>query len=115
MTSTRTLLRPFAFILTGLFAVAATHAADNPLKQTLTDMNAYHANHWIYNDLSAAKAEARRTGKPIFVTFRCVPCNACKSFDAEVANGSDIIRKLAKEKFVSLRQVEMKGVDLSKF
>ena len=115
MTSTRTLLRPFAFILTGLFAVAATHAADNPLKQTLTDMNAYHANHWIYNDLSAAKAEARRTGKPIFVTFRCVPCNACKSFDAEVANGSDIIRKLAKENFVSLRQVEMKGVDLNLF
>ncbi len=73
MPFSRTLLRPFAIILTGLFAAAALHAADNPLKQTLTDMNAYYANHWIYNDLAAARAEARRTGKPIFVTFRCVP------------------------------------------
>ena len=89
--------------------------AHNPLKQTLTDMNAYDADHWIYNDLTAAKAEARRSGKPIFVTFRCVPCKACKSFDAEVANGSDVIKKLAQEKFISLRQVEMKGVDLNLF
>jgi hypothetical protein len=26
---------------------------------------------WIMNDLDAARAEARKTGKPIFVTFRC--------------------------------------------
>lgn len=25
------------------------------------------------SDLSAAKAEAKRTGKPIFLVFRCVP------------------------------------------
>ncbi len=102
-------------LLGALLAVAPLQAADNPLKQTLTDMNAYFADHWIYNDLNAAQAEARRSGKPIFVTFRCVPCKACKSFDAEVANGSEIIKKLAMEKFVSLRQVEMKGVDLNLF
>jgi len=28
-------------------------------------------NNWIQNDLAAAQAEARRTGKPIFATFRC--------------------------------------------
>jgi hypothetical protein len=26
---------------------------------------------WIRNDVGAAQAEARKTGKPIFVTFRC--------------------------------------------
>jgi hypothetical protein len=26
---------------------------------------------WIMNDLAAAQAEARKTGKPIFVTIRC--------------------------------------------
>lgn len=26
---------------------------------------------FIVNDLAAAKAEARKTGKPIFVVFRC--------------------------------------------
>jgi serine protease Do len=109
-------------IATGLVVMLATAplpAAEKDeyqkLKESLLDLNAYNADHWIYNDLDAARAEARRTGKPIFVTFRCVPCNACKSFDAEVANGSEVIKKLAREKFVSLRQVEMKGVDLNQF
>ncbi len=103
------------FLVSALATTIPLQAADNPLKQTLTDLNAYYADHWIYNDLDAAKAEARRSGKPIFVTFRCVPCKSCKSFDAEVANGSEVIKKLAQEKFVSLRQVEMKGVDLNLF
>ncbi len=29
-------------------------------------------NGW-YSDYSSAKAEARRTGKPIFLVFRCEP------------------------------------------
>lgn len=28
-------------------------------------------NGWIMNDLAAARAEARQTGKPIMVTIRC--------------------------------------------
>lgn len=88
---------------------------DHKLKQPLLDLNAYNAEHWIYNDLDRAREEARRTGRPIFVTFRCVPCTACKSFDAEVASGSEVIKQLAAEKFISLRQVEMKGVDLNLF
>jgi hypothetical protein len=28
-------------------------------------------NGWIMNDLAGAQAEARKTGKPIFVVFRC--------------------------------------------
>jgi hypothetical protein len=28
-------------------------------------------NGWIMNDLEAARAEARKTGKPIFATIRC--------------------------------------------
>jgi hypothetical protein len=28
-------------------------------------------HQWIMNDLAAAQAEARKTGKPIFATFRC--------------------------------------------
>jgi hypothetical protein len=28
-------------------------------------------NGWILNDLAAAQKEARQSGKPIFVTFRC--------------------------------------------
>ena len=61
----------------------------------------------------SARAEAKRTNKPLFVTFRCVPCLACKGFDAEVAKNNQHIIRLAQEKFIAVRQVEMKGVNLS--
>ena len=86
-----------------------------PLRLRLKDQHAEGTDLWIYNDLDKALAEARRTKKPIFVTFRCVPCSACAGFDAEVVKGSQAIDKLVREKFVSVRQVEMKGVDLSLF
>ena len=86
-----------------------------PLLERLKDENARGTDLWIYNNLQAAMAEAKRTGKPIFVTFRCVPCHACKAFDAEMTKGQNVIRELAEKHFVSLRQVEMKGVDLSLF
>ena len=85
------------------------------LKSVLNDSNASDAPFWIYNDITAGFAEAKRSGKPLFVTFRCIPCKNCAGFDAEVANGNELISRLAREKFVSVRQVEMKNVDLSQF
>jgi hypothetical protein len=97
--------------------IAAEPAGQTPeeLRSALKDLNVLGADFWIYNNLQQAIAEAKKANKPIFVTFRCVPCKACAGFDAEVAKGSDIIARLARDKFVSLRQVEMKGVDLSQF
>lgn len=86
-----------------------------PLLDRLKDDHARGQKQWIYNDFQKAVTEAKRTGKPIFVTFRCVPCEACESFDAEVAKNNQRIKQLADKHFVSLRQVEMKGVDLSQF
>ena len=48
----------------------------------LQDENAQGPDFLIYNNIDAARAEAKRTNKPLFVTFRCVPCHACKGFDA---------------------------------
>ena len=101
--------------LMGICLSLSATAAVPSLLDRLQDDNARGQNQWIYNDLQKAMTEARRTGKPIFVTFRCVPCNACKAFDAEVAKGNNVIRDLAEKHFISLRQVEMKGVDLSLF
>jgi hypothetical protein len=81
----------------------------------LEDLNAAGADLWIYNDLPAAMAAAKKHNLPLFVTFRCIPCSACKGFDAEVAKGNEKVHELARTKFVALRQVEMKGVDLSQF
>ena len=31
------------------------------------------ADFWIYDDLDAGYSKARKTGKPLLVSFRCVP------------------------------------------
>lgn len=85
------------------------------LLKVLSDAHADGTDLWIYNDLRLARLQAQQENKPLFVTFRCVPCKACAGFDAEVAKGSEAVDRLAREKFVAVRQVEMKGVDLSQF
>ncbi|MFM7832242.1 MAG: thioredoxin family protein, partial [Planctomycetaceae bacterium] len=96
-------------------AVTLCIADDEALRERLKDANGVQTDVWVYNDIPAAIAEARRTGKPLFVTFRCVPCRDCAAFDADVANGSEKVRQFARDRFVSVRQVEMKGVDLNQF
>lgn len=90
-------------------------AADPALRETLKDENALGEEWWVYNNIAQAREEAKRENKPLFVTFRCVPCKDCKAFDAEVAQGSEVIEELAREQFIPVRQVEMEGVDLSQF
>ena len=85
------------------------------LRDRLQDDNGVLTDWWVYNDIPAAMAAAKEQNKPLFVTFRCVPCKDCAAFDADVANGNDKVRTFAKEHFISVRQVEMKGVDLSLF
>lgn len=109
-------MKPALLILT-LCTIASLAVADDTeaLKRRLKDLNGQSADHWIYNDISAGFEAAKRTGKPLFVTFRCVPCVDCLGFDGEVAAGNEAIKRLASEEFICVRQVEMKGVDLSLF
>jgi hypothetical protein len=46
-------------------------SAQDDLKKNLKDNNV--AEHWIYDDIAAGFAEARASGKPLLVAFRCVP------------------------------------------
>jgi serine protease Do len=100
-------------VLCGLFSGVVV--ADDGLRERLRDVNGERTDVWVYNDIGQAMAEAKKQNKPLFVTFRCVPCKDCAAFDADVANGNERVRDVAREKFVSVRQVEMKGVDLSLF
>lgn len=104
-----------SMLLCGLCAIAQPKQTKEQLQTAINDLHILGNDFWVYNDLAGAIEQAKKTNRPIFVTFRCVPCKACAGFDAEVAKGSEGIKKLAGEKFVSLRQVEMKGVDLSQF
>ncbi len=69
---------------------------------------------WIYNDLPLAFATAERTGKPLLVVLRCIPCEECVKLDDEMVDRDPVIRPLL-EQFVCARQVSTNGLDLSLF
>ena len=56
---------------------------------------------WL-NDFSTAKAEAKKTGKPILVVFRCEQCPDCADIDAGVVRLDKEIADLA-DMFVRVR------------
>ena len=59
------------FILGVLGAWTPAVQAQTDLQKNLKDTGV--AAHWIYDDIGKGFAEARATGKPLLVTFRCVP------------------------------------------
>jgi serine protease Do len=69
---------------------------------------------WIYNDFKSGFAEARRTGKPLLVVLRCVPCLACAGIDAQVLlQETDLVPLL--DQFVCVRVINANALDLSLF
>jgi serine protease Do len=69
---------------------------------------------WIYNDLAKGFAESKKSGKPMLVVLRCIPCNECVKLDDDLVNQDKRIRPLL-EKFVRVRVVSTNGLDLSLF
>jgi hypothetical protein len=64
-------LRDRTFIFLSLLLSVAPAGAQNSnelLQQSLKDTNVQPS--WIYNDLNAGFAEAKKTGKPLLVVFR---------------------------------------------
>src|SRR5438105_3102571 len=69
---------------------------------------------WIYNDFQKGFAEASRTGKPLLVVLRCVPCLACAGIDAQVLlQETDLIPLL--DQFVCVRVIDANALDLKLF
>ena len=67
---------------------------------------------WLYNDFQKGFAEAKRTGKPVLVVLRCVPCLACSGIDAQVLlQDSDLAPLL--DQFVCVRVINANTLDLS--
>ena len=58
-------MRNFALALPAILVVVSIADAAPPKPDP--------AKYGWYNDYPAAKAEAKRTGKPIFLVFRCEP------------------------------------------
>ncbi len=68
---------------------------------------------WL-GDLSAGFAEAQHQGRPLFVTFRCVPCKQCADFDKDVLEGGSNLDPLLKQ-FVTVRLTDAQDIDLRLF
>jgi serine protease Do len=90
---------------------AATFGADD-LRERIDDRDL--AAHWIYDDFPRAQQEAKQTGKPLLVLFRCVPCQCAEVLDDQVTRAGSELEAL-QQKFVCVRLVQMKGVDLNYF
>jgi hypothetical protein len=69
---------------------------------------------WIYNDLPRGFAEAKKTGKPMLVVLRCLPCEECVKLDDDLVNQDPRVRPLL-EKFICVRVVSTNGLDLAQF
>jgi hypothetical protein len=92
------------------FAPAAR--ATSPLGESLKDIPV--AEHWIYDDLPKAAAEAKATGKPLLVVVRCVPCPPGKTLDEKVMQPDKDLEVIEK-KFVCVRVIQANNIDLSVF
>ena len=51
--------------------LAAQDVGKDELKEGLRDVAP--KGDWVYDDLDAARAEARKSGKPVLALARCVP------------------------------------------
>jgi serine protease Do len=108
---TATMLAVFAM---SLALAAPVLAQDRETKVRNDKKNVEEDGRWIYNDLPKGIAEAKKTGKPLLVIFRCIPCEACAQLDSQVVAKDSTVQKLLDE-FVRVRVVQANGMDLSLF
>lgn len=106
-----------ASLLAGLTLVAPTYGqvAKTREQKVREDKARVEAEgFWIYNDLPRAFAEARRSGRPILVVLRCLPCENCVKLDDDLIDKDPRLVPLL-EQFVRVRVVSANGLDLSLF
>jgi len=69
---------------------------------------------WIYSDIDKGFEEAKKSGKPLMVVLRCVPCLACMGIDTQVLTESVELTPLM-NRFVRVRVINANALELSLF
>ncbi|MEQ8787416.1 MAG: Trx7/PDZ domain-containing (seleno)protein [Pirellulaceae bacterium] len=95
-----------------LLLVASVATAKTPLGEALKDIDV--ADHWIYDDLPKAVAEAKSSGKPLMIVLRCVPCPPGRSLDAKVMQPAGELADVEKQ-FVCVRIIQTNSLNLDLF
>ena len=52
---------------------------------------------WIYNDLAKGFAEAKKSGKPLVVVLRCIPCEECVKLDDDLVDQDERLQAAARD------------------
>jgi serine protease Do len=98
-----------------MLAVAVPSGAQDRATKVRSDRERVEADgFWIYNDFARGIAEAKKTGKPLLIVFRCIPCEACAQLDEQVVERNKHVQELL-DHFVCVRIVHANGMDLSLF
>ena len=70
----KTIISSLCIGLLTLFTASSSHAAEYRDEKVRNDKSTVESSGlWIYNNLDHAILEAKRTDKPLLVTFRCIP------------------------------------------
>ncbi|NNE00989.1 MAG: PDZ domain-containing protein [Pirellulaceae bacterium] len=104
-------------LMLAMFWLSPLHSAEpsEREKKVRADRERVEAQgFWIYNDLEKAYETARKTGKPILVSMRCIPCEECVKLDDDLIDNDPTVRSLL-DQFVCVRVVGTNGLDLSTF
>ncbi len=109
------MFRTVIFSLIVWSMVISSAVAQTREQKVLNDRKKVEADgFWIYNDLAKGFADANKTGKPMLVVLRCIPCEECVKLDDDLVNQDKRVKPLL-EKFVCVRLVSTNGLDLSLF
>lgn len=105
-----------AALATGILpGLAAAETVADRKEAILLDRASLESDpRWIYDDYERGFAEARRTGQPLLVVLRCIPCRACAGLDAQVAVENAELAPLL-DRFVCVRVVNANALDLARF
>jgi len=106
-----------ALAVLGASAIGSATAADwneilGPSRATIPTPDTFKVE-WR-SDIAAALAEAQEDNRPIFATFRCLPCKQCSSFDKDVLEGGPKLTPLL-TRFITLRITDANALDLRLF
>ena len=69
----RVILPPLLVLGAALLALPRAFSDDDLAEKLRVSLGDEVADFWIYDDLEKGFATARETGKPLLVSFRCVP------------------------------------------
>src|SRR4051812_34059841 len=58
---------------------------------------------WMYGDIERGFEEAKKTGKPLLVALRCVPCKSCMGIDQSILTSKELQPVL--DQFVCVRVI----------